>query len=94
MQGAASELMPLLWKHVDPDKSRLMTDEYHVYKGLDPYFAGGHHTTQHTRLEYVRKGTDIHSNTVESVFLASQARAHGDVSLCLQEAPTPLPERV
>jgi transposase-like protein len=48
--------------------ARLMTDEHAGYAHVGRAFVGGHHTTTHSRREYVRAGTDIHSNTAESVF--------------------------
>src|SRR5262249_14998577 len=48
--------------------SRVITDEYPSYKRVARPFAGGHEVVTHSRGEYVRKGTDVHSNTVESVF--------------------------
>lgn len=47
---------------------RLITDEYPAYARVGKAFAGGHHTTTHSAYEYVRPGTDIHSNTIEGVF--------------------------
>lgn len=46
--------------------SKLITDDYNPYKGLGKHFAGGHHTVNHSRKEYVRG--DIHSNTIEGFF--------------------------
>jgi transposase-like protein len=46
--------------------SRLMTDEKQAYNGLGDYFAGGHHTVNHTRGEYARG--DVTTNTIESFF--------------------------
>ena len=49
---------------------RIITDELGTYKALrlGEYFEGGHETVKHGDKEYVRKGTDIHSNTIEGVF--------------------------
>jgi transposase-like protein len=47
---------------------RIITDEYGIYKTPGKYFAGGHETVKHSAEEYVRLGTDIHSNTIEGVF--------------------------
>jgi transposase-like protein len=47
---------------------RVITDELNVYpKALLP-FRGGHATVTHSAGEYVRHGTDVHSNTIEGVF--------------------------
>lgn len=48
--------------------SRIITDESPAYKGVGKLFRGGHQTVAHGRKEYVRVGTDVHSNTVEGVF--------------------------
>jgi transposase-like protein len=47
---------------------RMITDELNVYKNVGWYFKGGHETVTHSAGEYVRPGTDVHSNTVEGVF--------------------------
>jgi ISXO2-like transposase domain len=47
---------------------RLITDEYPGYIAAGKAFAGGHETTKHGAREYVRHGTDVHSNTIEGVF--------------------------
>jgi len=47
---------------------RLITDELYSYRRPGRAFKGGHEFVTHSLGEYVRKGTDVHSNTVESVF--------------------------
>jgi len=47
---------------------RLITDELPAYKQVGKAFICGHETVTHSAKEYVRAGTDIHSNTVEGVF--------------------------
>jgi transposase-like protein len=49
---------------------RIITDEFGAYKAmkLNEYFEGGHETVTHKAKEYVRPGTDIHSNSIEGVF--------------------------
>lgn len=47
---------------------RLITDQYSGYARAGKRFAGGHESVKHVIGEYVRKGTDIHSNTIEGVF--------------------------
>jgi transposase-like protein len=49
---------------------RIITDEFPAYKhmNLGEYFEGGHETVTHSKKEYVRPGTDIHSNSIEGVF--------------------------
>jgi transposase-like protein len=49
---------------------RIITDELPAYKALNlsQYFAGGHESVKHSAKEYVRAGTDIHSNSIEGVF--------------------------
>jgi transposase-like protein len=47
---------------------RLITDQYSGYARVGRKFAGGHESVKHVIGEYVRKGTDIHSNTIEGVF--------------------------
>jgi hypothetical protein len=48
--------------------ARLITDEMPTYKSVGRHFLGGHEVVTHSRKEYVRFGTDVHSNTVEGVF--------------------------
>jgi transposase-like protein len=47
-------------------RSRIITDENSSYIGLDARFSRGHEVVTHRTKEYVRLGTDIHTNTVES----------------------------
>lgn len=49
---------------------RIITDEFGAYKAmkLGEYFEGGHEIVTHKTKEYVRRGTDIHSNSIEGVF--------------------------
>jgi transposase-like protein len=47
---------------------RVITDDFNMYHPLHMIFKGGHETTTHSQREYVRPGTDIHSNTIEGVF--------------------------
>jgi transposase-like protein len=46
--------------------STIYTDENSAYKGIGNEYDGGHHTTTHSKREYVRG--DVHSNTVEGFF--------------------------
>jgi transposase-like protein len=47
---------------------RMITDDLNVYKQVGWHFEQGHHVVKHGAREYVRRGTDIHSNTIEGVF--------------------------
>ena len=47
---------------------RIITDELRVYRRVGRGFTGGHEVVNHGRGEYVKVGTDVHNNTVESVF--------------------------
>ena len=47
-------------------QARIITDESTSYKGLGARFEGGHEVVSHGTKEYVRLGTDVHTNTVES----------------------------
>jgi hypothetical protein len=47
---------------------RLITDEHRGYIGIGRAFQGGHESVKHVIGEYARKGTDVHSNTIEGVF--------------------------
>lgn len=60
-------LKGLIRAHVSAD-ARILTDENPSYNGIAGEFKGGHETTCHSAGEYVRVGTDIHSNTVEGFF--------------------------
>ena len=43
-------------------------DDLNLYEPVGKAFDGGHESVRHSAGEYVRPGTDIHSNTVEGVF--------------------------
>lgn len=47
---------------------RIITDELPAYNRVGAAFKGGHERVTHSAGEYVRPGTDVHSNTVEGVF--------------------------
>lgn len=47
---------------------RMITDELSVYPKVGRQFEGGHEVIKHSSGEYVRRGTDVHTNTVEGVF--------------------------
>lgn len=49
---------------------RIITDQFSTYRALKlgEYFEGGHETVNHSKKEYVRAGTDVHSNSIEGVF--------------------------
>lgn len=46
---------------------RLITDEFGAFKTPGAFFSS-HETVKHGLREYVRVGTDVHSNTIEGVF--------------------------
>ncbi|HTW61971.1 MAG TPA: IS1595 family transposase [Terracidiphilus sp.] len=56
---------------------RVITDEYGIYKTPGKYFAGGHETVAHSHEEFVRPGTDVHTNTIEGVFSLLQRGVMG-----------------
>jgi transposase-like protein len=47
---------------------RIITDELPQYRRLGMEFDGGHDFVTHSKGEYVKIGTDIHSNCIEGVF--------------------------
>jgi transposase-like protein len=47
---------------------RIITDEMNLYRPIGRKFEGGHDYVKHSAKEYVKPGTDIHSNTIEGVF--------------------------
>jgi len=56
---------------------RMITDELDVYRRVGREFAGGHEVVKHSAKEYVRQGTDIHSNTIEGVFSLIRRGVYG-----------------
>ena len=56
-------------EHVAVDVARIMTDEHHAYPAaLRPDLSNRHYTVNHIHKEYVRPGTDITTNSIESAF--------------------------
>lgn len=55
--------------------STIMTDDNASYKGIGQFYAGGHHTTNHSRGEYVRG--NVHSNTAECFFSLLKRGVYG-----------------
>lgn len=47
---------------------RLITDEHLGYGRVGKAFQGGHETVNHSKGEYARPMSDVHSNTIEGVF--------------------------
>jgi len=47
---------------------RMITDDFNLYQKVGRKFEGGHEVVTHSAGEYVRPGTDVHSNTIEGVF--------------------------
>jgi transposase-like protein len=56
---------------------RLITDDSKLYKILGSNFKGGHGVVRHKTKQYVKPGTDIHSNTIEGVFSLIQRGVMG-----------------
>jgi transposase-like protein len=63
----AAEIHKVVAENADRS-CRLITDEFQIYRKVGRTFEGGHGTVRHSSFEYVRRGTDIHSNTIEGVF--------------------------
>lgn len=61
------KLANVLVEHADLTCS-VRTDEFNMYHPLGMIFRGGHETVKHSAREYKRRGTDIHTNTIEGVF--------------------------
>lgn len=60
-------LKQVIRENVDKS-SRILTDQWQGYRGIGKEFAGGHATVNHSIGEYVKRGTDVSTNTVESFF--------------------------
>lgn len=56
---------------------RVITDDLNVYRKVGRAFSGGHEVVNHTDGEYVRPGTDVHSNSIEGVFSLLRRGIHG-----------------
>ncbi|GAC1436667.1 MAG: IS1595 family transposase [Terriglobales bacterium] len=59
-------LAKYIQENISTDVEVIITDELPAYKSAVGDFK--HETVNHSRKEYVRLGTDIHTNTVESAF--------------------------
>lgn len=57
--------------------ARLITDDLPTYRPIGARHPGGHEVVRHSRGEYARKGTDVHSNTAESVFALFKRGVYG-----------------
>jgi len=56
---------------------RIVTDEYPAYRPALKPFEGGHDVVRHSKGEYVRLGTDVHSNSIEGVFSLLKRGVYG-----------------
>lgn len=66
--ATAKAITSVVEANISPDVERIMTDQSAIYPfGLPPEQKTKHFTVDHSR-EYVRFGTDIHTNTIESAF--------------------------
>lgn len=55
--------------HIDPNVERMMTDDNRAYPpAFKPTLTGRHFTVNHIAGEYVKRGTDITTNSIESAF--------------------------
>lgn len=70
----AKTLKSAILENIAPT-STIFTDENSAYKGIGVSYAGGHHTTTHSKREYVRG--NVHSNTVEGFFSIVKRGLHG-----------------
>ena len=55
-------------ENISQDVDVIVTDELAAYPKALGELSGRHETVNHTQKEYVRFGTDIHTNTVENAF--------------------------
>jgi transposase-like protein len=55
-------------ENISQDVEVIVTDDLRAYPGAMGEFKDRHQTVNHTAKEYVRVGTDIHTNTIESAF--------------------------
>jgi len=62
----AATLARYIQENISPDVEVIMTDDYRPY--LKAVGNAKHETVNHSAKEYVRFGTDIHTNTIESAF--------------------------
>jgi len=63
----------------------IVTDELASYRGVGKTFKGGHHTVNHGRKQYVRKGKGgfkVTTNTVESFFALLKRGNYGVYTRC------------
>jgi transposase-like protein len=69
-------LQKVIFENVDLT-CRIITDEYQNYFPIGKAFEGGHDHVKHSLGEYVKPGTDIHSNCIEGVFSLSKRGVMG-----------------
>lgn len=72
----AAQISKVLAENAD-HTCRIITDDFPSYRPLGKAFTGGHYVVQHSAKEYVKPGTDIHSNTIEGVFSLIQRGVMG-----------------
>ena len=89
----ADRLGAVIAEHADRS-CRLITDDLNIYQPVGRAFAGGHHAVKHSTGEYVRKGTDVHSNTIEGVFSLLKRGVMGTFHSVSRKPPSELSERI
>jgi transposase-like protein len=65
--GSHAEIRRFVHDAVSKSAARIITDEHAAYRGLNDDDTQ-HESVNHGRKEYVRPGTDIHTNTIEGAF--------------------------
>jgi transposase-like protein len=66
MDAKTGTLAKYIQENISTDVDVIITDEWHPYKNATGDHK--HETVNHSKKEYVRLGTDIHTNTIESAF--------------------------
>ncbi len=89
--GKRSTIQPILEKHLANNVSRIYTDDAAVYDfALSKDHNNSHRKVNHSK-EWVVPGSRIHTNTVESSFVA-ETRPDRELSSRVDKAPAPLPD--
>ena len=71
----ARNLRDTLLESVDPKGSKLMTDDFYMYRKIGKLFGAGHESVTHSAGEYSHG--DAHCNTCESFFALLKRSLHG-----------------
>ena len=86
IENVTAKTLKTAMKEAVDKESKIMTDEYHGYTGIEKEFKGGHHIVNHGKGEYCRGNISV--NEAESFFALLKRGVNGTFHHISKKAPT------